>query len=61
MLVEEKSSRIAVVAGIPESERPQAARGVPGANINGDGTLERAGKRIEGIDFAFDEAEVADE
>src|SRR5215831_14742979 len=61
-IVEIQGVGVAAVAGAtPEHQTPQPARGVAGANIDRDRALERAGHRIERIDLAGDEAEVANQ
>src|SRR5262252_7273103 len=59
-VVEVQGVGIAAAAGATsEHESPQPARGVAGANVDRDRALEGAGDRVERIDRAGEEAEVA--
>ena len=52
---------VAVHAADPEFKRPQATRSIAAAGIDRDRALERSGYRVEGVDLAGDEAEIADQ
>src|SRR5258705_8218249 len=53
--------RVAVRAADPELKRPQATRSIAAAGVDRDCALERSGYRVEGVDLAFDKAEIADQ
>src|SRR3954449_13206950 len=60
----EEIQRVGVAATArtaPKHQWPQPPRRVAGAYINRDGPQEVPGHRIERVDFALDEAEIADQ
>src|SRR6266481_6073172 len=52
---------VAVHAADPELKRPKATRSIAAAGVDRDRALERPGYRVEGVDLAFDKAEIADQ
>src|SRR6266850_718076 len=52
---------VTVHAADPELNRPKATRSIAAAGVDRDRALERPGYRVEGVDLAFDKAEIADQ
>src|SRR5438132_10999009 len=60
-IVEIEGVGVTVHAAAPELKRPKATRCIAAAGVDRDRTEERSRCRVEGVDLAFDQAEITDQ